>query len=169
MSQNWLKHKLKEKTVTLNERTFINEQCRQLNNILTFLPDTCDSVNYNWALRTNYLNKDKYTTMDFKYQEATTSISNEILGDLKQVIMKYIYVLNIDDFKTNKNVSYKISTLKDFDYAKWLKKTILAKDNYDMTHIDMTDEEIVGFFQKLKFWNHIKNLVILTKLHISIK
>ena len=139
------------KTVTTEERLFINEQLKQLRNILNFLPNVTDSLNYNKALLLRYLNNDKLTTPSFKFQDATTSISNEILFDLREVITRYIYFLNIDGIKTNDSRDAQHYCKRNFNYVEELQKIKLVKENYDMTHIHMTDDEIIDIFEN---WNY---------------
>ena len=145
-----LKYKLANTTVTTEERLFINEQLKKLRNILDFLPDTTDSLKYNEVLLGQYLSSGKLTSSSSKSQDAITSFSNDILFDLKEVIMRYIESLNMEGIETDDTKIVAHNTKRNFNYVEQLTKTTLAKENFDMTHINLSDEEIDGFFQMLK-------------------
>ena len=150
LPRKYLIYKLKRKKVTAEERAIINDQCKQLNNILDFLPNTSDSLEYNESLLKKYTNKGKHADPEYKYQDATRSISNELLFDLKQVVIKYKDALNLEGVENEENALTKISIQgRSFDYIFLLKKTMLVRKNYDMSHIAVTDEKIADLFKNL--------------------
>ena len=150
LPKSYLKYKLANTTVTTEERAFINEQLKKLRNILDFLPDTADSLMCNKILFGQYLSSGKLASSSSKSQDALTSFSNEILFDLKEVITRYIESLNMKGIETDDTKIVTYNTKRNFNYVEQLTKTTLAKENYDMTHINLSDEEIDDFFQMLK-------------------
>ena len=144
-----IKRRLKYIGVTQNEYDDIIFQTKQLNDILELLPQTYYSPAYNDNLFIRFSTTDRNLTPDSKYKKAIESISNEVISDLKQVIKRYLLCLDLTNIPMAPSHPLVHREARNFDYVGHLEKTLLVRKNYDMWHVDMSDDDIVCFLSSL--------------------